>query len=501
MSTGEGGVEDRAPVLRLWLAFFAFTATVAWLVQLVILPYVIPSWNGGQGLLVGGDWLQFHRIAVDLAEKIRGQGWSAWELRPEGQAPSGIAGAIYALTVPAPWTIVPLNAALQATSGIVLLSIVQVFMPNWRLAIWATLPFMLYPSSMTWYAQLHKDGYTIAGTLLFLYGWILMAQVNTWRSDWRHLAQALLCLVSGVILVWLMRPYVVQIMQGVAVLLALLTTVVLPVWKRRNRSGWASTAVSVLLVWVAVFAMTPFTRGGIEREAPPPTAGLPLPRATAGAAPPPSAGLPLPRATAGAAPQSVDSLPEPLWRPSELLPSFIENKFYALATVRDDFRTTYPDAASNVDIDVRFHDVSQVLRYLPRAAEIAFLAPFPSQWFERGSSNASTAMRRVSELEMIGVYLALLLLPYSIWRWRCRIEAWIVLVFCTVSIVTYGIATPNVGALYRMRYGHVMILAAIGILGGLVAVEKAGLRRWMIRFHRRVQRKPEAVIPPGGGIH
>ena len=59
----------------LWLLFFGYTTTVAWLVQLVLLPYVFPAWHAGHGLLVGGDWIGFHNTAAAIAQRIRAEGW------------------------------------------------------------------------------------------------------------------------------------------------------------------------------------------------------------------------------------------------------------------------------------------------------------------------------------------------------------------------------------------------------------------------------------------
>jgi hypothetical protein len=52
-------------------------------------------------------------------------------------------------------------------------------------------------------------------------------------------------------------------------------------------------------------------------------------------------------------------------------------------------------------------------------------------------------MRRVSGIEMIVVYAALLGLPYAVWRWRKRSELWIVLFFSTGMLVIYAIGVPN----------------------------------------------------------
>jgi len=114
-------IEKQTPLWRLWCIFFVYTASIALMVQLILLPKIFPAWHAGDGLLIGIDCYSFHNIAVDLAKKIHAQGWSAWELRPDGQASAGIAGAVYALTVPKPWIVIPINAALHATATLLYL--------------------------------------------------------------------------------------------------------------------------------------------------------------------------------------------------------------------------------------------------------------------------------------------------------------------------------------------------------------------------------------------
>jgi len=410
-------------------------------VQLVLLPHVFPGWHAGHGLLVGGDWVRFHSEAVALAAKIQAEGWSAWELRPDGQAPVGIAAATYALTTSQPWTLIPLNAALHAAAGLALLRIIQLFVPNWRLAIWPVLPFLLYPSAMQWYTQIHKDGYSILGAFLFAYGWALFARSQTWESRWRQPSRAVLWIVLGGSLAWVVRPYAVQVMQGLGGVLALILTCVFMLRMARAVWPWHRATRACLLVWLTVIAFTPLTRG----EAPV-------------------------RMTRGEAPVRTSFPSETtFWRTSGYLPSFVEDKLRVLAANREAFRVGYPHAASNIDIGIGLHSAGDVVAYLPRAAEIAFLAPFPRDWFAAGSLEANTMMRRVSAFEMLGIYLALVLLPYALWHWRRRVELWVLVTFGTGMSLVYAVAITNVGALYRMRYGYVMILVALGLTGGLAA--------------------------------
>ncbi|MFC2170241.1 hypothetical protein ACFLRM_06755, partial [Acidobacteriota bacterium] len=160
------------------------------------------------------------------------------------------------------------------------------------------------------------------------------------------------------------------------------------------------------------------------------------------------------------------------WQYSKWLPTTLDEYLFFIASTRKSFQDKYPYAQSNIDMDVHFHNAIDVFIYLPRSAQIAFLTPFPSQWFSQGSFDWTTLMRRVTALEMIGIYLALLLLPYSLWHWRQRVEVWILAMLCSGVIIVYALAVPNIGALHRFRYGFLMALVALGIAGGLRAYQR-----------------------------
>lgn len=783
------GTMTVTPYWRLWVCFFLYPATVALLVQLVLLPYVFPAWHAGHGLLVGGDWVLFHQVAADLAAQIRAQGWSAWQLRPQSmvQGSSGLLGAIYAVTVSEPWVLVPFSAALHATAALLLLQMVQRFIPDWRRAIWAVLPFLLYPSAMTWYAQVHKDGYFIAGAYCVVAGWVALTGLQRWQA--RPAAVALAIVVAGCALVWAVRPYGVQMLQGSAALVAALWTVALLARVARRTAAVRTALALGAAGWLLVVVMTPFTRGGLAAEAPPPpvplivrpdavpvggaiavdwsgitrpstsdwvglfspgsddtarlavqlttgepsgellfrvpltvapgayelrlygngtllrlgtsapfsvtpgatlaveptrvaagqavearwsgvlppsdqdwlglfvpgsadtdrlaartttgeasghtslelparlapgtyelrlyarasfallavsapltvtpgatlsvtrlptpaaaaievawtdvpqpaardwlglfvpgsadtdrlaawptsggasgTAALELPvdlppgpyevrlyandsfqllavsapfdvaapaaagprdqlaalsasaaegfrllaartldprgvplAQTGGAAPPPPADGAAPPVDGSSGRRLEAALGEPMttlwtqirWVPTGWLPPSVESQLYVLALVREGSRFSFPDAATNIDSDVGFHSAADLIGYLPRAAQIALFAPFPNQWLGTGSLEGRTPMRRIAGVEMIGVYLALPFLPLALWRWRRRVELWVIVGFCVTMLLVDGAVITNVGTLYRLRYGFLMLLVALGIAGAL----------------------------------
>jgi hypothetical protein len=125
--------------------------------------------------------------------------------------------------------------------------------------------------------------------------------------------------------------------------------------------------------------------------------------------------------------------------------------------------------ASNVDTDVPFSDVSDFLLYLPRALQIGLTAPFPSLWNAEGSTKVNSLMRRVAAFEMCAVYLALIFVPYALWLYRRKVEIWLAFTFSIILMLVYTYSMPNIGTLYRTRYGFLMTLVGIGIVGGIAA--------------------------------
>ncbi len=148
-----------------------------------------------------------------------------------------------------------------------------------------------------------------------------------------------------------------------------------------------------------------------------------------------------------------------------------------MAGVRKGYLGRVPKPRSTIDQDIEFHDAADLVAYIPRAIQIGLLAPYPPLWFEPGSTPASTAMRRVSMVEMSMVYGALVFLPFALWRWRGRVEMWVAVIFCGSLVLVYALGTPNVGTLYRVRYAYLMPFVALGVL--------AAVSLWRDRWERR----------------
>ena len=201
---------------QIWLLFFVTTAVMALIVQLLILPVIFPALHAGHGLFVGGDWIGFHQIAQELAERIRSEGWSAWELRPHGHSPAGIAALIYAISISEPYVLIPLNAAVHASAGLVLVALLRPIVEDRMIAFLAAIPLVAFPAAATWYAQIHRDGFYILGMLLFCYGWVrIVASTKDHQRWWQPSLAFILSVFWGVAFVWVARPYTFYLLLAV----------------------------------------------------------------------------------------------------------------------------------------------------------------------------------------------------------------------------------------------------------------------------------------------
>jgi putative peptidoglycan lipid II flippase len=379
------------------------------MVQLIILPYIYPEWHDGGGVLIQGDSQAYHWTAVEIAEEISDQGWSVWKywLREiHGFVPSYFAAAIYAVTTPELWTLIPINAALHATATLLLFLIIKNLLRDWRMAIMTVLPFWLFPSAMNWYTQIHKDGISIFGTYLFLYACVILARNQSWKaSSRRFVLEAVWLFALGAGLVWVVRPFLLNIILGIATFWGIVLIVLFCCQGSLLAPIWRLAFLLLIILIIVIVAIEP---------------GIPL----------------------------------------------VDKGIGMLQNQRNKFTDgVYGEALSAIDINVKFECLEDVIRYLPRATQIAFLSPFPNFWLGQGSLPQTSYMRRVVALEMIVVYFSLLGLPWAIWHWRRSPEFWIVFLFSSGLLIVYSLVVANIGTLYRYRYGFAMVIVALGIAG------------------------------------
>ncbi len=427
---------------------FVWALLVGITIQLVILP-AIPGLHAGNGLLKGGDWVWFHDAAELLAQTIAANGWSAWELRPYNNSPIGLTAALYALTgVHTPLIALPFNALLFAFASYYLCRALETI--DARSAFIASLPFVLFPSAATIYAQIHKDVLSLAG--LMLLAWNCARLVKNRSFTLGEIASIAASIFAACFFVWLARPYLLYILSGASCLSWL--CVVIGDRQQRQRSWWTASAIALgslfLGTQLAKTAENDFSNS-IRTQVVAAVTANPLPSTSS--------------AVTATAPngKKADHLPplesalQSFWQVNGLLTD-------RLNSMREGYID--PSAGSNIDKDVRFLALSDVVAYIPRAMQIGLLAPFPDAWFARGASSGGTFMRAVSAIEMIMSYAMLfgLAAGLRVGKWH-RVCVAAVFAVAFVPLIVHALVISNIGSLYRMRYGYWQLFNCLGLIG------------------------------------
>jgi hypothetical protein len=474
---------QKHPVQFAGLAFFLYAALGAIAIQFFVLPYMLPSLHAGNGLLRGTDYPELHKIAAHMAGKITSLGWGAWELLPNGQSTAGIASAIYGLGFAEPWALIPANAALHALGGALVMRLILIMTSRPLLAFSCGAMYVCFPSSWNWISQIQKDSTYFAGALCVLLGLTLLVRAAS-RTATRDLKTNIFFIIvlvtCGLLLIGVARLYALEIIMWVIGILAVISLPWLLLrWKRRLLS--TANFLLVILVFASTIIVCKLAPKDIRTTAIYPT------ESSSGEVTPSGDGIitKIHRHSYEKIWNKLGALskaqtPIEAFVQCAFLPEAIDHIFFRMGVARYGWASSYPEAGSMIDEDVIFKNAVQMILYAPRAIQIGLLAPFPEQWIAPGKSPGGTMLRRVTGLEMTLLYPMLLVgLPMAAWRWRSDIAFWMITTFCLVLIILYAYAVPNLGSLYRLRYGFLMTLAGIGFAALWMSIQD-----WL-KYNRR----------------
>ena len=405
---------------------FLWAMVLGLLLQLFVLPYIFPNLHAGDGLLKGADWVWFNQLATELALDIQQNGWSLWELRPVGQAPAGIAAAIYAITgISKPFIYMPLNALLFAVAVVELHRLISYLTDNSSYAWIGILPILLFPSSLMVYGQLHKDIFSMAGILLVL-NTLLINHIhnNWWDAIWPFIVRTVL----GLLLIWIVRPYFMEVMVTAWKIGACLLLLWLLLYRPKQMK--VSLIIIATILIIHQYALSSSSKQEYY--------AVPIQQQQH---------------------QQQQQQQQLQWLKiawiEELLPESLRVSLaHQFDQVRQSFIRSYPHAGSMLDGDVRFYTITDILIYLPRAVQTGYLAPYPDMWFAKGVSPGADIMRKLAGVEMLvaySVFLAGIIGWILKWRSKSTLIVLSVLITGTALLVVQTIAIPNIGTLYRMR--------------------------------------------------
>lgn len=485
-------------MLKAWLGIFLYAMLAGLAIQLIILPHLFPQLHAGNGLLAGRDWVGFHEQAVVMAQRIKEGGWGEFLLRPDGDnAITGVASFFYVVFGPHPWTLLPLSSAMFATGGVALFAMLKYLDLEDTEAIVALLPYLVFPSALLQYGQIHKDVFCTAGVLVILWSWVSLLRAQ--RRP-RQVLPLMVASALGLIVLSVFRPYFMFPFLGLGVLLM--------AW-HIGRAGWQALRLagagqgerSALLAKVKFNAGSVAVLAGIniftyamsntyldiELRPVPATdrkAALALPEFSwKSNATVRSADAPRVLSTEGgfsslskdeAAKVEAAILkaiqecrPVVVLKDGAFLENMMNRAFLKIAVARAGFTSSGgTTAASNIDKGIDFCKNEDLIRYVPRALQIAFFAPFPSSWLTVEKRNSSSVEIYISAVEMFYCYIAYIGLLYWLFSYRRWNVALVVPVAFAVGLMLLlGLTVANVGTMYRMRFPFAMIFVSIGMAG------------------------------------
>lgn len=445
--------------IKVFLVIFFYTLLLDLFVRQLLLPEFMPVLHAGLGFMTG-DSIGYHEFAAEIAKRIRSEGWGVWHLRPGSDifvlaSPSGIASAIYAAFGTNPLLLLPFNAAVHAASAVLLVGMLQALFQNTKVSLIATLPFILFPTAISWHSQLLKDGLYIFGIYAYLGSWIMAAKLTLPLA--RRLPTIFLLGSLGLVVIWAVRPYMLAVL-AVTTIAFVMFLIMWTVAQRRSTDNYILRIVEITLLAGCLLAVTygvnkTDTRPGMSQWT-----GQELKNSV-------YVGRPLGNSIAvyGSIIDAAGVRMCKGWTDSPVIPTALSRLASKIVIIRGGlYDEVYSGAGSTIDREVCITSSYDLVAYLPRAAQLGLLAPFPSQWIKFDSHGGGVS-RMIVGLEMMLSYLALFALICYGRRFFSRPEFWMLLGFGVSMIVLYALVIPNLGALHRMRYGFLMLLVGMGV--------------------------------------
>ncbi|WP_319409907.1 hypothetical protein [uncultured Desulfosarcina sp.] len=449
-----------------WLSFFCYSMLAAWLFRKAILP-LFPSFNAGNGLITD-DASYFDSVAYSLAERIHLQGWGEWHVYPAPYAGINVAllGAIYVLFGHHTALMMPVGSALHAMGGVLILILARELgdktLASTCAGFLAASLYVIFPSALTWFSQNLKDSYMIAGSLLVLLTWIKASENSCRFQDWILLS---LYHLIGVMLIAGVRPYNL-ILLFIATIGALSIVSLGSVVQHHLRNivkpasffAIAFITIVVGIKFISMDSVGNITLAGINVSSQKTVHKKPF-------------------ISNNTITSEITNKSAWRWKRSSIFPQKVENYFKSIAKIRAKKikRGLKIGAKSTIDEDVQPQSIREVIQYLPRALQVALLAPFPSSWFQETS-----IQRRIASGEMFIYYL---FLPgiFLLFLYNRKPKVFLVIFFACFFLMIYAFAEANLGTLYRHRYGYLFMVLTVGSLGWFTWFEKIG---WLKRFEK-----------------
>jgi hypothetical protein len=359
---------------------------------------------------------------VSLIEKLKNQGPAVWL---HSVAPLHI--KLYSLSHflfghwsgPDVLTIEPLNLIFYLAILWLVYKLGETVFDR-RTGLWAMAVVALWPSFLMHTTQLIRDPLLIVAILVFI---LVITKWLTKRSSFRWSLMAVIPAVLAVLTIWIVRLAMWDAVR-VVVLMGFVLLIVRHVIEKRIFAGHIITAVLLALA-IIVIPQSQTVKSQQRRET---DVGRPM-------------------------------LAE---RVAQLtLSQRIGKRRQAFANLK---KSELSAVASNIDNEVQFNTMGDLIRYLPRAAAIGFFAPFPNMWFVKGAQVGRTG-RLLAGFETLITYGLEIVALAGLWQLRKNLAAWLLAVTVVLGLTALGLIVLNIGSLYRFRYPFLMIIVVFAAGG------------------------------------
>jgi hypothetical protein len=387
---------------------------------------LMPSQFDRNGLAAfADDGSMYQGEVIELCDVLKHQGLIAWATWPTQlhvrlySVPVAVLGGRSNLNI---LTIEPLNLIYYLAIVVLVFTLGKVIF-NSRTGLIAAVTVALWPSLLLHTTQLLRDPLLIASLLVLVLSLILVMQRD--YAWWR----AVLIGAAG------------------SVAIVLIRIVRLPMWNIL----WPTIVLGLFFLGARVVRQRRFPAGNI-------------------------AGIILILATMIITPYFQDSFrnQEMVRRPRIIVPEEVQSlpmeqqiaaRRHGFSLQLDPSGQPVPsEAGSDIDPGVRLTSTTDIIRHVPRALMVGFLAPFPNMWFSSGKQVGASG-RLLSGFETLLSYMIECLALYGLWRERRNLSAWFIFLVVTLGAVALGLVVANIGALYRLRYPFWVLLIICGASG------------------------------------
>lgn len=402
---------------RHWLAFpAALHVALTFIVFLIGRLGLLPGHFDGNGVgtSFASDGSRYHLEAIALVEALTNHGFGAW-LKAPPQLHVKIYSLSYAAFAPLfGYNIIaaePLNALYYLTTVYLVFAIGRKIF-NRRAGLLSALIVALWPSFLLHSTQLLRDPlFIVLWLILILIISNYLIAVLPWRGG---LMSALLAIAATVVL-WIVRLDIWILIRASVILV----TVFLVIRQIRDRKIYLGNSLGAISLLIAVMIVPQGSRVVLnEYES-----------------------------------RGLGTVANKTLAPSGTI---IRRRWTSIV------KETGP-GRSSIDKDIFFNGAADIFRYLPRAIEIGFFAPFPDTWFPAGI-RAGSVKSWLTGLETMAMYVVELLACLTLWRNRRRLSVWLLCSIAAIGMLGLGLVVVNIGTLYRLRYPLLIILIIVASL-------------------------------------